>query len=88
MKRLGESDHAARDLLGPKRQGRSEKREECGEWLRERLAGGITVARKVLVTEAARKGWSEFLVKRAAKDVGVVARRENRAQGGTLWSLE
>ena len=45
------------------------------------------VARKALITEAESR-FSEHLVKRAAKDIGVIARRENVVQGGTLWSLE
>jgi hypothetical protein len=85
---LGASAHDAAELLAPQRQGRSEKREECGDWLGEKLADGNIVARKALVTEAERNGWPESLVKRAAQDIGVIARRENRAQGGTLWSLE
>jgi hypothetical protein len=84
---LGASSYDAADLLAPKRQGRSEKREECAEWLREKLAGGNMVARKALITEAEPR-FSEHLVKRAAKDIGVIARRENVVQGGTLWSLE
>jgi len=84
---LGESDHDAHDLLEPKRQGRSEKREACAEWLREKLANGNMVARKALVTEAAPR-FSEHLIKRAGKDIGVIARRENVVQGGTLWSLK
>ena len=84
---LGASSYDAADLLAPKRQGRSEKREECAEWLREKLAGGNMVARKALITEAEPR-LSEHLVKRAAKDIGVIARREDVVQGGTLWSLE
>jgi len=84
---LGAADYAAADLLAVPREGRSEKREECAAWLREKLADGNMVARKALIAEAERNGWQEHLVKRAATDIGVVSQRENQIHGGTLWSL-
>ena len=88
VKWLGTSEHEAGDLLEERRQGRSEERVECGEWLKTRLANGVAVARPVLIEEASKRGWCESLLKRASGDVGVQTPRESKAQGGTLWSLK
>jgi hypothetical protein len=85
---LGETHPEASDLLQARSQGRSEQREECADWLRERLAGGNAVSFKLLRTEAEGFGWGERLVQRAGHDIGVDIQRGNRAGGGTLWSLK
>lgn len=84
----GRAETTARELLSPPvADRRSPDRQECAEWLAQRLTGGTAVARAELLREAAAKGFSESLLKRAGDDLGVRAEREGRIGGGTLWSL-
>ncbi len=85
---LGRSGYEADELVAPPRQGSGEAWQECGRWLRERLAGGVEVARSVLLEEAEAQGWTESTFKRACLDEKVRSTREGQFQGGTLLSLE
>lgn len=74
--------------FAPSADRRGDARQRCGEWLRDRLAGGVSVERAVVVREAAGEGFNETTLTRAAEDVGVTSdpipgARSNRV----LWSL-
>lgn len=71
VKWQGSVDHDANDLLAPRRQGRSEKREACAQWLGERLSAGNAVAFKLLRAEAEAHGLNERMLQRVGKDLGV-----------------
>jgi len=85
---LGEVDRGATDLLGPARYGRSAARDDCRGWLAAELANSLAVRRTRILEMAEEHGWSASMLKRVFfEDLGGVAERENRSQGGTLWRL-
>lgn len=82
---LGEADLPEEEGQ-PQRRG--DDRSACADWLRTRLADGVCVARAVLVTDAAAKGWSESTLRRAADDIGVeVQPIPGGDHNRVLWSL-
>ena len=67
---------------------RGGQRADSESWLRERLAGGAAAERAVLIREAAERGWSESMLRRAASDAGVESQpMPGRDKNRVLWSL-